>query len=333
MVDQAAKQAPSISVVIPSYNGKTLLQTCLASLAKQNRNDFEVIVIDNGSSDGTQAFLTNAYPWVRVFVSEEQLGFAKAANLGIGAARGRCVALLNNDTEVDPNWLTALKNRLDGDSSLGFCASKMLRYDQRHIIDGAGDVYSRGGNAFRLGWDSPDGASFQRSYRVFGACAAAVMYRKCMLDRIGLMDEDFMMYYEDTDLSFRAQLHGYRCEYVPEALVYHVGSASSGQKLTSQTLFLISRNSIYVIVKNYPFRLLVTNSARIALSRVRFTCSHLLRNPKLGYAYFKGMLFALGSVILMLKKRRVIQRSSTVSPTYIQELFKSSESQLKAVNG
>lgn len=284
--------------------------------------------MDNGSLDGTKELLKEEYPWVRALFSEKPLGFARAANQGMEAARGEYLALLNNDTEVKRNWLTALRDRLNEDSTLGFCASKMIRLHDRRLLDGAGDAYSRAGNAFRLGWGLPDSSFFQKSYRVFGACGAAAMYRKSMLERIGLMDEDLNMYYEDVDISFRAQMYGYPCEYVSDATVYHVGSASSGEILTPKTLFLIARNSVYVVIKNYPSRLLLKNLHRVVLSRVRSAYRYFHQSREMGAAFLKGVLWAPKNLLPMMKKRRVIQNNRNVSLSYIQELLRSSEEQI-----
>lgn len=328
----SSQQEFAISVIIPTYNGRHLLEICLPSLAQQNQKDFEVIVVDNGSNDGTPEFLAKNYPQVQVLVYADKLGFARAVNAGVRVARGDYIALLNNDTEVDPNWLTALKNRLDDKRKLGICASKLVNYHQRNLLDGAGDGYDRRGDAFRLGWGLPDSSQANTSYKIFGACAGAAMYRKSMLDEIGLLDEDFMMYYEDVDLNFRAQLYGYECEFVPEALVYHIGSASSGSVQTPGTTFLIARNSLYVIMKNYPLLLLLKNLGQIIQSRVQFARHYYRQSHEMGKAYTDGLLSALKSTCLMFKKRLSIQKNRVVSLAYIEELFRSSEELLKAYN-
>lgn len=284
-------------------------------------DDFEAIVVDNGSADGTREFLEASFPKVRGIYFKERLGFAKAANAGMAAARGEYIALLNNDTEVDPNWLTALKNRLDTVPQIGFCASKLISFDKRGILDGAGDVYLRDGHAQRLGWGLPDSPQFQKSFKIFGACGAASIYRRALLEKTGLLDEDFAMYYEDVDLNFRAQLYGFQCEFVPEAVVYHMGSASSNPK----TMFLLARNSVFVIVKNWPAPLLRKNLPRAVAARIKLAWDFLKSNRPLAFSYLKGTFLALLELPSLMRKRRSIQKNARVTPDYIQELFRQSE--------
>ncbi len=323
------QQFPSISVIIPAYNGRDLLKSCLGSLFGQTENNFEAIVIDNGSTDGTREFLEADFPQVRASYYQDKLGFARAANIGLSQARATdYIALLNQDTVVDRNWLAALKARLEEDPTLGSCASKMMDYDYQDILDGAGDVYLSNGYAYRLGWSLRDAPEFQKSFRVFGACGGAALYRKKMLDEIGWFDEDLMMYYEDVDLNFRAQICGYACEFVPEALVYHKGSApkeGENSENNPKTLFLLARNSLFVIIKNYPLIALIRNAHRIVGSRVRYTRAYYKINPALGRACLKGILFAFLNMGSMLLKRWSIQRKRKVDYREVIRMFQVSE--------
>jgi hypothetical protein len=327
-MDEFSK-SPVISVVIPAHNGRDLLTACLDSVFRSDHDDFEVIVVDNGSTDGTEELLRDRFPQVRRIIHKEPLGFAKAANIGIKQARGEFIALLNQDAEVDSRWLSVLKNTMEKDSTLGICASKMYNYYRRELLDGAGDTYVRSGDAFRLGHGLPDGERFNQSHSVFGACGGAAFYRRSMLEEIGPLDEDFFMYYEDVDLNFRAQLYGYHCRFIPEAVIYHVGSASSGGVQTARTTFLIARNSIFVILKNYPTSLLIANLRHIVRSRVAFIRHYCNQDREMGRAFIKGLAFALLKLPAMLVKRYRIQKHRKIPLDDLQNLFLLSEQQMQ----
>ncbi len=182
----------------------------------------------------------------------ENLGIAAAFNAGIEASTAEYVVLLNNDTEQDPGWLEALVRAAEDHPEAGFFASKLVDFHDRTMLDGAGDAMRLSGLPYRLGHGERDGGRFDTPCYVFGACAAAALYRRDMLDEVGLFDEDFVSYCEDGDLSFRAQLAGYRCFYVPDAVVYHMGSASTGGKRSPTATRLGTRNSFSLLVKNLP---------------------------------------------------------------------------------
>jgi len=186
----------------------------------------ETIVVDDGSTDGTGQLLASRFAWTRYLRLETNLGFVGAVNAGIAASSGDIVALLNNDTEAEPGWLEALVRPLEADRSLGSTASKLLLYDRRDHLHSAGDGYSTGGVPVNRGaWTADDGR-FDTGAEVFGACAGAAAYRRSALEEAGGFDPWLVSYLEDTDLSWRLQLLGYPCRYVPEARVYHIISAT-----------------------------------------------------------------------------------------------------------
>lgn len=241
-----------VAVVIPNWNGARLLEGCLSSLRRQTFRSFETIVVDGGSEDGSAELVRASFPEARLLELGENRGFAAAANAGIRASSSELVALLNNDTEQDPGWLEALVRAADAHPEAGMFASKLLDFRDRRYLDGAGDAIRLSGLPYRLGHGERDRGQFDRPAYVFGACGAAALYRRRMLDEIGLFDEDFGSYCEDADLSFRAQLAGHRCLYVPEAVVYHVGSASTGGKRSATATRLGTRNSLLLLAKNLP---------------------------------------------------------------------------------
>jgi GT2 family glycosyltransferase len=203
-----------------------MLQTCLEALESQTLRDREVIVVDNGSDDGSVSWLREMYPSVRVIENAQNRGFAAPVNQGIEASDSLYVAVLNNDTEPCPGWLAALVAAIESDDQVGMCASKMMFADRPTVINSTGISVDRVAIAWdRRGGEAEDGREVE-PVEVFGACAGAALYRREMLQEIGLFDEDFFAYLEDVDLAWRARRLGWRCLYVPTARVLHRHSAT-----------------------------------------------------------------------------------------------------------
>ena len=236
-----------ISVVVLNYNGRRYLNGCLASLAAQTFRDFEVIVVDNASTDGSVEHLKANFPWVRLVLNRENLGFAGGTNSGIRAAQGEHVLTFNNDAIADDSLLEKLQEPM-ADAKVGVCAARMLLSDGR--INSTGICLSRSGAAWDRGMFEPDEGQYEAREEVFGACAGAALYRKKMLDEIGLFDEDFFLYMEDVDLAFRARLAGWRCIYVPEAKVCPPSRRNSGCGIGS---FRLLRQQKCDLVANQGF--------------------------------------------------------------------------------
>jgi GT2 family glycosyltransferase len=245
-----------VSVVIPNWNGAEHLPECLDSLRQQSFRDFEVVMVDNGSSDDSLALVEREYPWVRTIRNGANLGFSAAVNAGIRATEAEYVVLLNNDTRADAGWLEQLVRSLDGIPEASFAACRMLRYDPPHCIDSAGDRFSlwRGGG-INIGAGDPADHHREPAW-VFGACAGAAIYRRTMFEDIGLFDEDFFLVFEDIDIDLRAQVAGHRCLYIPDAVVYHKrGASTDGRSAVVATRSL--RNMIWTAGKNLPPALLL----------------------------------------------------------------------------
>ena len=252
----SASNLPAISVIVLNWNGRHLLGDCLTSLRQQTFRDFEVIVVDNGSTDGSGVFVKDKFPEVRLVELDRNLGFATGNNRGVMVAQGEYVFFLNNDTESQPDMLAALHRAIQSDSlEVGAWTAKMLHWNDRAVIDNCGCGYSAFGTGFPIGSGEPDGIEFAQSTHVFGASGGAGCYRRYVLDEIGLFDDDFFYNNEDVDLSFRQQLAGYRCRYVPDAVVYHRGSATGGAA-SDRTIYHIHRNKEWVYFKNMPTPLL-----------------------------------------------------------------------------
>ena len=283
MVDQHA----TVHVVIPNYNGKRFLAACLASLAEQSCSSFAVTVVDNGSSDGSLEYLQATHPGVRCLPLAENRGFSAAVNAGILAGSAPYVFLLNNDTELPPDCLDQLVQAADKQQEFDFFAPKMVGFADRSVLDGAGDGYLRGGAGYRLGTMERDSARYNRPRPVFGACAGAVLYRRDVFDRVGLFDEDFFAYLEDVDLNLRMSRAGLRGYYVPASVVYHIGSATTGSKINAFTVRLSTRNSFWVLLKNYHWSLFIRFFPVICI----YQCCWLVFAVKKGqfFPYCKGV--------------------------------------------
>ncbi len=300
---------PQVTVVVLNWNGLRFLGPCLEAVLAQTWRDYEVVLVDNGSTDGSVEFVRQRYPQVRLMVNERNLGFV-ANNQAIQATDSQFVATLNNDTEAEPGWLEALVQAIQHRPDVGMCASKMLFMDRRGVVNSAGILVDRAGIAWdRMGGEADDPGDSE-PVPVFGACAGAALYRRAMLDRVGLFDEDFFAYLEDVDLAWRAQLAGWQALYVPTARVYHYhsGTARRGGSFKNR---LLGRNKVWAIVKNYPAphlfyylpAIILYDLAAVVYGLVRYRDGGLLR----------GRLEGLWGLGKMYRKRRSIQRDRRVS--------------------
>jgi GT2 family glycosyltransferase len=310
---------PLVSVIIPNWNGAHHLPTCLESLQSQMLREFEVIVADNGSIDGSLELLTRDYPEVRVLALGENRGFAGACNAGIKAARGTYVALLNNDVEADPGWLSEVVAAFERYPEAGLVASKMLLFDRRDTFHTAGDFYRVDGIPGNRGVWQKDEGQYNREETVFSACGGSAAYRRIMLDQVGLLDEDFFFSCEDVDLAWRAQLAGWRCVYVPRAIVYHKLSATGGGVTAS---FYDGRNLLYLLVKDYPGDLWKIHRRAILQAQLRLAREALEAwRGAAARARLRGMLAGIAGIPRMLRKRRMVQCSRSVDQAYLESIL------------
>jgi GT2 family glycosyltransferase len=252
-----------VSVIVVNWNRRAFLQECLASIAKQVTYDgesfpAEVLVVDNGSEDGSPELVMAEFPAVRLIRNTTNRGFCAANNQGIVAARAERIALLNNDAAADPLWLAELSAALDRSPATGMAASKILQYESPGRIDKAGHILYLDGQNRGRGTGEADRGQYDGPLNLGWPDGCAAMYRKAMLDQIGGFDEDLFAYADDAELGLRARIAGWECAYAPKAVVRHRRGATLGQG-NPRRVFLIERNRILLAAKLFPWRLLVLN--------------------------------------------------------------------------
>lgn len=245
-------QPPRASVIVLNYNGGRLLEDCLHSLASQElEGGFEVLLVDNESTDGSPEAAVGRFPDVRLVRAGKNLGFAGGNNLGIEQARGRHVVLINNDARARPGWLAALVEAAESDPRVGAVTCKVLFAEPPGVIQNAGSLLLSDGSGAERGYEQPDRGQFDTAEEVFAICGAGVLLSRAMLEDVGGFDDAFFLYYEDTDLSWRMRLRGWKVIYEPRAVIEHVHSHTSGE-WSPRFVFHVDRNRLFMVLKNAP---------------------------------------------------------------------------------
>lgn len=276
-----------VSIVIPNYNGISFLEACLRSVSEQTGVSAEVIVVDNGSTDGSQAYIKEHFKECVLVCLDRNYGFCRAVNEGIRRANSPYVILLNNDTEVQSDFAGHLLRAIREDDRRFSCAAQMLQYKERTLLDNAGDYYCALGWGFARGKGKPADA-YSVGRKIFSSCAGAAIYRKELVEKLGGFDEAHFAYLEDMDLSYRAKIHGYYHWYVPQAKVFHMGSATSGSRHNHFKVLHSAGNNVYLIYKNMPFLQMLLNAPFLLAG---FGIKYLFFAGKgLGKDYRQGLL-------------------------------------------
>jgi GT2 family glycosyltransferase len=323
---------PLLTVIIPSWNQRELLDRCLVSLSKQTV-PARLVVIDNGSKDSTAAMLRKEYPEVTCVHFEHNRGFASAVNEGIRVSTTPFIALLNNDTEADPRWVETGLLYLQNHPEFSFFASRIVQFSRRDLLDSAGDCYSRTGMPHKRG-NGELLHQYQESEPVLGASAGAAFYRRSLFEDIGVFDEDFYMYLEDVDFSLRAQLAGRKCLFLPEAVVYHHEAASDpgrtspakapteganepGVFYSRDRVYWITRNRWLLMIQYQPFRHLPW----LLFGWCKSFLFHLL---KAGFfiAFLRGLVSGVAGSPVAFRKRLELRRKRKLSNWEICQLIK-----------
>jgi hypothetical protein len=307
---------PRVDVIIPNRNGRRVLPGCLEALGAQTLRDFSVLVVDDASTDGSAAWVRENFPWVGVTELPRNLGFAGAVNAGIRATAAPYVALLNSDAQPAAAWLAELVAAAEKHPEVGSCASKLVFPEG--TVNSAGHAFLLRGHAIDIGFGEPERQEFAQPRYVFGACAGAALYRRRMLETVGLFDEDFFMLMEDVDLDFRAQLMGWRCLYVPTAVVVH-RHAATRSALGQLNYYYLARNSLYCALKNLPASLWLKHL--LAFARYQWSAAF----EWTAYGHWGTWLAAHGSLLRrlgrLLRMRWQIQDRSVISPAQLERAF------------
>jgi GT2 family glycosyltransferase len=311
-------EAPLLTVAVLSYDGRHLLEVILPSLARQSFRDFEVVVVDNGSRDGTVAWLGDRWPEVEVVSLAQNIGVTAALNVCARAGRGELVGLFNNDLEVDPDCLGELVAAVREHPEAGWAGAKLRDFEQRDVLDGAGDVFTWAATGGRRGHGERDVGQYDEPRAIFGACGGAALYRRTTLQRVGEFDEDFFAFYEDVDWNLRAQLAGFSCRYVPSAVVYHMGSATIGRGLSDFTRYHLWRNTLWIIAKDLPASSLLRHAPHLVLGQL-VNLAVAIRDGKLAI-WLRVWRDALRGLPRMLQKRRDVQARRRISASALDAI-------------
>jgi len=242
---------PLVSIIVVNYNGEKFIEQCISSILKSKYPFFELIVIDNASTDKSREILQEKFGddnRLRIIINKTNVGFAEANNIGVAKSRGKYLAFVNNDTEVDPYWLSELIRVAESDLTIGACQSKLVIMGT-DLLDGTGDFITENGISFIRSHrirNSPDHINAE----IFSARAAAMLVRKKIFTAVGGFDPDYFIGYEDVDLGWRIRLLGYKVVFVPTSIVYHIGRASTSRKRDLES-FHVHKNCMMTLIKNY----------------------------------------------------------------------------------
>ena len=305
------------TVIIVNWNGKELLSDTLFALQLQTFYYFRTIIIDNASTDGSKEYIRKFFPNIELIEMSWNSGFAIANNVALKKIISPYTVLLNNDAVPAKEWLRNLIKALDENPQAGFAASKMLYYDNPGVIDRVGDAYTTAGVAQLRGRKEP-ASCYSKPGWIFGACAGAAIYRTDVLREVNFFDEDYFLINEDVDLSFRLQLRGYKCLYVPDAIVFHKASSSIVHD-SQMSVYYGHRNLEWVYLKNMPFKLIVKTLPAHLLYIIIAFFYFLIKGH--GVTYLKAKKDALIGFLKMLKKRREIQKKRCVNTKYIASIM------------
>ena len=317
----------TVAIVIPSLHRPELTARCIESIQRQTlpAEMWKIVVVENDAQPGS--ILPDPLPHntIRIELPNNE-GTTNSINRGMAAVPSPYVLLLNNDVELAPDYLEKLLNTVDADGTLGFVTGKLLRAADHTVLDGAGDAMLMAGAAYRLGHLNADTGQFNRPMPLLSACGAAVLYRSKAFLLAGALDADFFAYLDDVDLALRVQLLGYRGEYVPAAVAYHVGSATFGQALHPRIVEFITRNQLFVLMKDYPAAVF----RRLLLRIVFYQALWLLfaaKSARLG-SYLRGLRGALRGRRLMRQKHRELMSNRTIDDKQLLALLRQSERQV-----
>jgi GT2 family glycosyltransferase len=297
----SSKNLPLISVVIPNHTGAGYLEACLRSLLAQPSEELEIVVVDNASVDKSVEMAASLAPKAILLKESRNLGFAGGVNAGIRVSRGEWIAVLNNDTVLAPDWLAECIRGIQTQPQAAFFACRILDFSDRARIYSAGDCFLRGGIGYRRGQELRDREDFHQECEIFSASGCAALFRREVLTQIGAYDERFFAYLEDVDLGLRLQAKGHHGVYLPRAVVYHHGAATSGGEFSPLAVRLRTRNALLLLLKNMPMRIIFRCLPMILLTQLSWL-ARVLVHGRLG-SYIRGLAGACRYAPAMIRDR------------------------------
>lgn len=309
---------PKVSVIIPNWNGKRLLKICLPSLLKQTFKDFEILVVDNGSVDGSSQYVKKNFPKIKVIELKGNGGFAHAANMGIKICTGEYMILINNDTKLGRRCLEYLVKAADFHKKVGMVACKMLKFYQPSLIDSAGAFINSAGQADNIGRGEKDGSSFDNDGPIFFVTGGGGLFKREVFEKVGFFDESFFAYYEDIDFCFRAQMKGFKGWYEPRAVIYHIHQATA-RKNPARLQYLLFRNMMQTIIKDFPVELLKKDWNFLKIILINLNTFRYLMFKGFLISALKAEFYIFLKLPKLLKKRAEIQNTIEVPISYILE--------------
>jgi len=317
----------TVTIIIPALHRPDLTRRCIDFIEQQtlSSSDWQIVVVENDAQPGRMLADPLPQNTTRLELPANE-GTTGSINRAVAATSSKYLLLLNNDIELQPNYLEILVRTLDNDSHLGFAAGKLLRATQRTHLDGAGDAMLIGGASYRLGSMDEDRAQFEQPMPILAGCGAAVLYRREAFQRCGGLDADFFAYLDDIDLGLRAQLVGFGGMYVPQAVAYHIGSATLGAVVHPRILEYVTRNQLWILAKDYPPSIVHRYLSRILVFQALWL-GYVIRNRGLG-AYYRGIRAALAKRSAMHRKREQLLEKRAISDEQFERLLIQSERQV-----
>jgi GT2 family glycosyltransferase len=318
MENESLNKPPAVSIIVLNWNGERYLGRCLDALAAQTFRDYEVIILDNASTDASVEDVPERWPAFQLVKFNQNLGFAVGNNRGAQIARAHWLAFLNNDAFPEPEWLANLIQTAQTQTEFSFFSSRLISAEDPNLTQDTGDIYHVSGFAWPRDNNRPVQSAHLENGEVFSPCAAAALYDRDAFLEVGGFDEHFVSHYEDVDLGFRLRLRGYRCLYIPEAVVAHVGSASYGRE-SNRTVYQVQRNVVWSYLANMPGWLYWKYLPAHLFANLVFLIYYSLRGQ--WKAVWKAKWHAARSLPDLLEKRKRIQSSRRVSPGEIERVL------------
>lgn len=309
-----------VSVIIPNWNGYQLLEDCLTSLIKQTFEDFEIILVDNNSTDDSLKYVESNFPQVKIIKLNKNFGFAKAINEGVRASGAKYVAFLNNDTSVDKDWLKSLVKCANHNPEAISVNSKLLNFYNRKIIDGVGILINEVGQAKSIAWQQEDTGQYSKEQYIFGATGGGALFEREDFIKVGLFDESYFMYFEEVDFAFRAQFLGYKSVFCPQAIVFHKHKATAKKK-PQYIEYWQFRNMTQTIIKDFPTLIILRNFRWLKIILVYLNT--IIYQIKNGFFWppLLANLWIIFHLPKLLEKRKNIQKNRKVSDEYMESFF------------